>query len=123
MNTDSVFEIHLQFNRGVVSLPGKTITDAFAKLGVKTKDGNIDFSLLDHYFVHQITVTPEKVELIEDQYQLILLKESGGKWEFTKSFSKIQDQLVNLAMWKKDREGYFRTAIIDVNTEKVVYWK
>jgi hypothetical protein len=123
MNTDSVFEIHLQYNRGVVSLPGKTITDAFAKLGLKTEKGDIDFSLLDHYFVHQVTTSPENIQLIEDQYQLILLKESGKKWEFTQSFSKIQDELVNLALWKQNKEGYFRTAIIDVNTEKVVYWK
>jgi hypothetical protein len=119
---DQTFEIHLQFNRGVVSLPGKTITDAFKKLGLKTKDGNIDFSLLDHYFVHEVTVSPEKIEF-EDQYQLVLQKESGGKWQFTQSFSKIQDELVNLALWKQFKEGYFKTAIIDVNTEKVVYWK
>jgi hypothetical protein len=122
MTTESVFEIHLQYNRGIVSLPGKTITDAFAKLGLKTEKGDIDFSLLDHYFVHQITVTPEKVELVEDQYQLILLKESGMAWKYTKSFSKVQDELVKLAKWYKDL-GYFRTAIIDINTEKIVYWK
>ncbi len=123
MNAQSTFEIHLQYNRGIVSLPGKNITDAFAKLGIKTKDGNICFDLLDHYFVHQATVMPENIQLIEDQYQLLLLKESGKKWEFTQSFSKVQNELVNLALWKQNKEGYFRTAIVDVNTEKIVYWK
>jgi hypothetical protein len=121
--SENIFEIHLQFNRGIVNLPGKTITDAFAKLGTKTKEGNIDFSLLDHYFVHEVTVMPESIQLIEDQYQLLLLKESGGRWEFTQSFSKVQDELVNLALWKQFKEGYFKTAIVDVNTEKIVYWK
>jgi hypothetical protein len=120
--SESVFEIHLQFNRGVVSLPGKTITDAFKKLGLKTEKGDIDFSLLDHYFVHEATVSPEKIEF-EDQYQLLLLKESGGKWEFTRSFAKTQDQLIKLVEFKKKFEYFFRVAIVDVNTEKVVYWK
>jgi hypothetical protein len=123
MNTDSVFEIHLQFNRGIVNLPGKTITDAFGKLGLKTEKGDIDFSLLDHYFVHEVTVSPENIQLVEDQYQLILLKESGKKWEFTRSFAKTQDQLIKLVEFKKKFEYFFRVAIVDVNTEKIVYWK
>lgn len=101
----------------IEKLTGKTIAQAYAKNGKKTKEGNIDFSILDFFFL-----VPVPQENLTDEYTILLKRDKKSPWEFVKEtytrFSAAEDVM----KLKVKLEGYFTGVVVDLSNDKILSW-
>ena len=98
---------------------GNNFMDAYKKTKNVLPNGEVNFSILDFYFLVPV---PMNLEQTQKNYQLYLMKDKNSNWE---EFEKPTNQLFSLQLLlglKVKREGFFSAIIVDLETEKPIEW-
>lgn len=112
-NNQVLFGIQMK-NGVVVKLAGKNITEAFAQTQKRTRDGNINFSILDFYYR-----VPMPVVFNGNSFQLYGKKNENSKLEPIGKWNDNFELLENLMHEKVRKEGYFYALVLETTNGNI----
>jgi hypothetical protein len=121
MDTSKVYGIQYK-DGGYTKLAGKTIQEAYSQNGKKTPEGNIDFSIMDFYFLVPIPMNQGIVGELEPRYQLFVVEEKGKDAEEDGKATNNLEALQKLLERRVKFEKKISAWILDLYVDKVVSW-
>lgn len=124
MDTNNETKVYgIQYKDGsYTKLAGKTIQEAYSQNGRKTPDGNIDFSIMDFFFLVPVPMNQGIVGELEPRYQLFVVEEKGKASKEEGKPTNNVDALQKLLERKVKYEKKISAWIVDLYTDKVVSW-